>query len=290
MATGTKFTARSHFGLRHSLYNDKYPLVSVPPNRSPRKQLSTVFSFALRAFLAAALLGSLVAQEPLPEPTGFINDYAGILQPQLQARLEALSQELRSKTGAEVALAVLPSLGDESLEDYTNRVAEYWGVGDQDDRGVLLLLAIEDRKLRIEVGYGLEGVIPDGRAGEIRDGMTSYLRQGAYDSAIAFGITAVADAVARDADVTLSGAVVRPTRSRRTRNSWWPWLFMLPLFLMPRRRRVGRWSGGAITTAWMLGGIPHGIGGGFSSGGHRGGGFGGFGGGGFGGGGASGGW
>ncbi len=171
----------------------------------------------MRTVLAAAILGSLGAQEPLPEPTGFINDYAGVLNPQIQAHLEGLSRELRTKTGAEVALAVVPSLGGESVEGYANRVAERWGVGDQEDRGVVLLLAIEDRKIRVEVGYGLEGVIPDGRAGEIRDGMTPYLQQGDYDSAITLGVTAIADAVARDAGVTLTGAAVRPARSHRTR-------------------------------------------------------------------------
>jgi uncharacterized protein len=245
------------------------------------------------------LLACLAAPAQVPDlkPTGHVNDYAGVLSPQAKQQIESLAVELQQKTGAQVAVAIVQSLGDEPIENYANTLAQRWGVGDQQDRGALLLLATDDRKLRLEVGYGLEPIIPDGRAGEILDEVTAHLRRGDYDSAVAAGVIRVAQIVAQDAGVTLTGAAAPPLRQQRRRNSpsgWWPLLFILPFLLFPRRGRRGGWRGDAGTTAWMLGslgglGRRGGLGGrGFrDGGGFGGGGFGGFGGGGFGGGGAS---
>lgn len=232
------------------------------------------------------------AQAPALQPSGYVNDYVGVLNGQVKSQLEGLAEEVKQKTGAEIAVAIVPSLEGDTVENYANLLAESWGVGDENDRGALLLLAIEDRKLRLEVGYGLEPIIPDGRAGAILDQITPHLRAADYDSAVAVGMAAVAQIIAQDAGVTLTGAPPQPPQQRRSRRngSWWPLLFILPFLLMPRRRRYGGWHGNALTTAWMLGslgglgrrGFGGGRGGGFSSGG-----FGGFGGGGFGGGGAS---
>ncbi|MDA1314897.1 MAG: TPM domain-containing protein [Acidobacteria bacterium] len=224
-------------------------------------------------------------------PTGFINDYAGVLSARAKGGLESLAVELKQKTGAEVAVAIVPTIGDDTIENYANLLAEKWGVGDSEDRGALILIAVEDRKLRIEVGYGLEPIIPDGRAGEIRDAMTPHLRASDYDAATVVAVTQVAGIVAQAAGVTLTGQVEQPAQRSR-RGSWWPLLLMMLLFLLPRRRRRGGWGDGAVTTAWMLGGFGRGGFGGGSggSGGSSSGGFGGFGGGGFGGGGASGSW
>ncbi len=248
--------------------------------------------------LALLLLVGLAAHAQAPElkPTGYVNDFAGVLNQQTKGQLEALALELKQKTGAEIAVAIVPSLEGDSVENYANLLAESWGVGDQEDRGALVLLAVDDRRLRIEIGYGLEPIIPDGRAGEIREMMTPALRAGDYNGAVAVAMVQLAQIVAQDAGVTLTGmpqAAPRRARSSR-RRSWWPLLFILPLLLMPRRRRMGGWHGGAITTAWMLGSLG-GLGGGFGSrggsgGGFSSGGFGGFSGGGFGGGGASGSW
>jgi uncharacterized protein len=243
------------------------------------------------------LLACLAASAQVPDlkPTGHVNDYAGVLSPQAKQEIESLAVELQQKTGAQVAVAIVQTLGDEPVESYANILAQRWGVGDQQDRGALLLLATEDRRLRLEVGYGLEPIIPDGRAGEILDEMTAHLRRGDYDSAVAAGVTRVAQIVAQDAGVTLTGAVAPPAGPQRRRGSpsgWWPLLFILPFLLFPRRGRRGGWRGDAITTAWILGslgglGRRGGSGGGRFRGGGFGGGFGGFGGGGFGGGGAS---
>ena len=269
-----------------------HPLMSAPPRAGSKRRISNWSRFALGAMLATVALTSLAGQEPLPNPTGFINDYVGVLDGRVRANLEALAQELRTKTGSEVAVAVLESLGGESLEDYSNQVAEHWGVGDRDDRGVLLLIAVEERLLRIEVGYGLEGVIPDGAAGEIRDGMTPHLSRNDYNRAVAFGVTAIATVVARDSGVALSGQPARPPGRQRDRGSggWLRLLLFAPFLFMRRRTVGGGWFGGPMATAVMLGGMSRGMAGGYAGRGLGSGGFGGFGGGGFGGGGASGSW
>jgi uncharacterized protein len=245
----------------------------------------------LLTVLTLLFAGLVQAQSPDLTPSGYINDFVGVLSPSMKQHLESLATEVKQKTGAEIAVAVVPSLGGETVEDYANLLGERWEVGDQDDRGALLVLAIEDRKVRWEIGYGLEPIITDGRAGAILDQMTPSLRKADYDSAIGAGVLLVAQVIAQDAEVTLTGAAALPQpqrQPRRNRGVWWPLFFILPFLLWPRRRRYGGWQGNALTTAWMLGSLGRiggrgGIGGGsFGSGG-----FGGFGGGGFGGGGAS---
>ena len=245
--------------------------------------------------VAVALLFALVAaraQAPDLKPTGHINDFVGVLSQPAKSQLENLANEVKQKTGAEIAVAIVPSLEGDSVENYANLLAERWGVGDKEDRGALLLLAIEDRQLRLEVGYGLEPIIPDGRAGEILDHVRASLRAGDYDSAVGIGVMQVAQIVAKDAGVELTGLaqVPAPGRSKKPTGigSWLTLLLILPFLLIPRRRRSGGWHGGALTTAWMLGSLGRPGRGGFGGGGGIGsGGFGGFGGGGFGGGGAS---
>ena len=244
---------------------------------------------------AALLLACLAAQAQtkFPKASGYINDYSGVLSAEVKTRLENLATEVKEKTKAELAVAIVNSLEGDTVESYANLLAEEWGVGDQEDRGALLLLAIQDHQLRLEVGYGLEPILPDGRAGEILDHMTPYLRKGDFDSAVSVGVIEVAQVIAQDAGVQLTGAALpapeqRPGRRRGL--GWWPLLFIVPFLLWPRRRRSGGWRGDAITTAWLLGnlgGLGGGRGGGFRGGGLGGGGFGGFGGGSFGGGGAS---
>jgi uncharacterized protein len=266
----------------------------MPPMLPGRQPLRNTFSrFTVFGLLLLAAAVSQAQAPSFPKPTGSINDYTGVLTPQMKAQLESLTLELKQKTGAEVAVAIIQTVEGDTIENYANLMAEEWGVGDAEDRGALVLLAVEDRRLRIEIGYGLEPIIPDGRAGEIREQMVPFLRAADYDRAVAVAVLQLAQIVAQDAGVTLTGQAPLTTRRPRRgrRGSWWPLLLILPLLLLPRRRRSGGWSAGAVTTAWMLGsmgGFRHGGGGGggFSSGG----GFGGFSGGSFGGGGASGSW
>jgi uncharacterized protein len=244
--------------------------------------------------------GAIPAQAQVPDskPTGYVSDFAGVLSPQGKQKIEALATELNQKTGAQLAVVTVNSLDGEPMEDFSVDLATRWGIGSKErgDTGVLLLLAIQDRRNRVEVGYGLEPILPDGKVGGILRGMQPLLRAGDYDGALWQAAGQIAGIIARDANITLTGSVPQsaPQRSRRGRGFPLMLLFLifgLPFLMRPRRRRAG-WRGPGVGTGLIMGGILGSMlgGGGRGGGGFSSGGFGGFGGGGFGGGGASGSW
>ncbi len=123
----------------------------------------TVFSiFLTLLFLTVPLSGKI------PEPSGFLNDYAGVFTLQQKQGIENLLSEIEKKTDVEIAIAVIQSLEGRNLEEFSNELFNTWGVGKKNkDNGVLILVSMEDRKIRIEVGYGLESILTDGRCGLI---------------------------------------------------------------------------------------------------------------------------
>jgi uncharacterized protein len=126
-----------------------------------------------------------------------VNDYGGLLAPAERERLEALLTERERATGAQMVLAVFRSLEGENLEDFSIRLAERWRVGQKTlDNGVILLVFVDDRKMRLEVGYGLEGAIPDAAAGQIiRDTIAPRFREGRYAAGLEGAIRAVFDRI-----------------------------------------------------------------------------------------------
>lgn len=119
----------------------------------------------------SALISPLSAQTALPKTLGFVSDYAKVLTPAEVTMLNSQSSQLKQLTGAEVATLIVPEMGDDwTIEHYATEVFEKWGIGEAGkDNGVLFLIALNDRKIRIEVGYGLEGILPDGKTGRILD-------------------------------------------------------------------------------------------------------------------------
>jgi uncharacterized protein len=229
------------------------------------------------------LPGSVLSLE-VPGPEGYVNDHANLLSEREKARLESLLRRFEEETTNQVVLLVIPSLEGDSLEGFSMRVAESWKVGQKGrDNGVIFLVAVQDRKARIEVGYGLEGALTDAQSGRIlRSLVFPAFRQGDYYGGIHGGLVGILQQVQGE----FSAPPVRrtaPTRSARTKASGLllPLLFFLLLF-----SRTGRF--------FLLGGLLGGMWGGRGGMGRGGfgGGFGGFGGGGggFGGGGASGSW
>ena len=248
-------------------------------------------------------------------PQGYVTDLAGVIPAAARGRLEALCAELEQKTGAQLAVVTVRSLDDRPVEDYAVDLFKHLGVGaKKQDSGVLLLVAPKDRKYRIEVGYGLEPVITDARGGDAGRAMVPLLRQNDFASAIEVAAWQLAQYVADDKGVTLSGSPPTRSVSRPAKTQQWPispfalfaiLFFVLQIFSAAVRRRTGRRGGGMDGCWWILpflgggGGGRGGWGGGYSSGGGwggggnwsgGGGGFGGFGGGSSGGGGASGSW
>jgi uncharacterized protein len=240
-------------------------------------------------------------------PQGYVTDLAEVVEPETQQRLEALGKELQDKTGAQIAVVTIRSLEGMPREEYSVDLFRHLGVGGKnDDRGVLLLLAPSERQYRIEVGYGLEPVINDARAGDIGRAMVPYLRQNDYSAAVDLAARQIAQLIAADRGVKLE-TNPRPVASPDVGTgssglpSWAPLLIIIGIFILlralsssarGRRRRRGPrfwWIGPMGGGGWGGGGWG---GGGFggSSGGWGGGGFGGFGGGSSGGGGAGGSW
>jgi uncharacterized protein len=238
-------------------------------------------------------------------PSGYVTDLAGIISTDTKARLESLCSELEQKTGAQMAIVTVASLDGESVETYAVDLFKQLGVGKKkDNRGMLLLVAPHERKYRIEVGYGLEPVINDARAGDAGRAMVPFLRQGDYSKATEVAAWQLANYIAGDAGVTLSGrppvAHYRDSGGQIGFPVFWVFLGLVIFFFIVGgiSGRRGGGSGGSGCLWFLLGMLASGSGGrsdggsgggGFGGGGD-GGGFGGFGGGSSGGGGASGSW
>jgi uncharacterized protein len=242
---------------------------------------------------------------------GYVNDFAGVLSSDAKARLTALCEEVDHKAGAQIAIVTVRSLEGDAASDFALNLAERWGVGPkQKDRGILILLAPNDHKYWVTVGYGLEPILPDGKVGGFGREMIPLLRRNDYDGAVLLMTQRIAAVIAQDRGVTLTNAVgAVPVSGIHEREPDFgrllPLLIVLFFFVgfpvlalllrllfgfgggfSGRGRRRGGWGGGS---PWIIGGGGGWGGGGFGGSG-GGGGFGGFGGGGFGGGGAGGSW
>ncbi|HSQ00927.1 MAG TPA: TPM domain-containing protein [Candidatus Dormibacteraeota bacterium] len=235
------------------------------------------------------LLAAAVAAQEIPVPQGFVTDRAGVIDAPTRAKIEALAQELQQKTGAEIAVLTVDTTAPLDDFSYAMRVAEAWKVGKKgEDTGVLVVVAVGDRKVRVVTGYGVEGVLPDGLVGNIQDReMVPEFRAGRTGEGIWRGVAQMAKRIADERGVTLTGvpAPRAPAAAPQQIPLWVILLvFLLVMIVMGQLNRRGiRGGGGPVFIPGGFGGRGGGDFGGFGGGG---GGFGGFGGGGFGGGGA----
>lgn len=240
--------------------------------------------------------GLLFAQLPY-KPTGYVNDFAGVIDPESAQLMEQISRAIQEKTGAQVAIVTVDTIAPyPAIEEFAIEMAQSWGIGRKGkDDGILIVLAMQERKVRIEVGYGLEGAIPDSVAGRILDErVIPALRQQQWGKGLLQGLIGVGIRIAQEKGIDpqellipSSQIAARPRRSQEGIDLG-PLIFILIflfigggrffwplLFLGSVRPRRGRFGGGFGS-------------GGFGGGGFGGGGsFGGFGGGSFGGGGSS---
>src|SRR6476660_7607280 len=124
----------------------------------------------MKALVCAAMIAAAVvaAEAAFPKPHGYVNDFAGVIDAPTAAELERLIRETRAQTTAEMAVVTVKSLDGMSIEEYAVRLFAAWGIGKKEkDNGVLILVAPTERRIRIEVGYGLEEILPDARTGRI---------------------------------------------------------------------------------------------------------------------------
>jgi uncharacterized protein len=234
------------------------------------------------------------------KPTRYFNDYAGVVSTQTAERLNRTLEDFEKQTSSQILVAIFPKLpANAALEDFTLRAAEAWKPGSKEkDNGAILFIFRDDRKMRIEVGYGLEGAIPDLIAKRIIDNeIAPRFRSGNFDAGVTAGVNALMQAARGEYKGT--GTTVASRRGRNGGRSILPFIFMFLVIAivlsgfhrrgtMYHRRRRSYWGGwiGGMGAGW--GGGSRG-GGSWGGGGWGGGGFSG-GGGGFGGGGASGSW
>ena len=260
--------------------------------------LLSVLTLALAAAPGPLALPGTRASQDVPANEGWVTDLAGLLGPAVEAELEQRMESYRAGSGHEIALLTLPDLGGEPIERLALAVGRSWGIGGDSgnaDGGALIVVAVAERQVRIEVGRGLEGALPDSIAGRIiRDEMAPHFKDGDYPSGLIAGVEAVHAAIG-GAYAALEDPASSPAPAIA---SFVALLIFLSLIGALRRGARGAFAGGlgrgVWVSPWLLGG-GGGSGGGRASGlglgGGGGGGFRGFSGGGnFGGGGATGGW
>ncbi len=168
---------------------------------------------ALQGLLVVVLLlipvGQLHAEKvaDLPRPTGYVSDFAGVLSPATKLNLEDLCTQVDRQAHAQIAVVTIKTLDDDQpVNDFATALEEKWKVGAKGtDRGVLVLVVLNPRKRWIEVGYGLEGILNDAKVGDIGRAMVPALSAGDYNQGITIGVQQIAQVIAADAGVTLTG-------------------------------------------------------------------------------------
>lgn len=241
-------------------------------------RIARTFALLLLLLLPAVALCAPAgaAQDPTqwPRPSGPVADYANVLGPEYRQRITAIATELWQKADAAVVAATIPSLEGRTIEEVAVELFERWGIGRKgSDRGVLILVAVAERRLRIEVGYGLEGVVTDAMAGQIRDkALVPYLKKDQFGPGLLSGVATVAAVVARREGVSLTGVPEAKPVKRRQGLSGGIFFIILLVFMLVIGARARRRGGSGVIPALILGSML--------GGGGRGGGFGGFGGGG----------
>jgi len=259
--------------------------------------MKSVGKIAWLAIVLLAMAAGLQA-EPVAElhPSNYVNDFAHVLDASTVAQLDDICQQIDGKAHAQIAVVTIKSLDDADVVSYAVDLYQKWGIGAKGkDRGVLILVAVQDHKYWTTVGYGLEPILPDGKVGGFGREAVPFLRQNDYNGAVSLMVLRVADVIAKDSGIELTGPRPRAPARRREQPESGPSAAKIITFIVigiivlvtPPLRRLLFWF--LIFGGGRGGGGGFG-GGGFGGGGGGGGGFGGFGGGSTGGGGAGGSW
>jgi len=148
----------------------------------------------LAVFLGLLFLPSVILAENVPRPEGWVNDFANVISSEYRDKLTILIQDLEEKTSSEIAVVTVESIAPYDEKEYARQLFDNWKPGKKGkDNGVLVLLAIRERRWRIETGYGVEGILPDGLCGEIgRNYIVPYFKDGKYGEGLFSGVTKIA--------------------------------------------------------------------------------------------------
>jgi len=276
-----------------------YNNVAMKGSRRSQSKVSWLLLAALIPLFSIPVFAESV--DSLSKPTDYVSDYAHVLSAQTIAQLDSVCAQLdHSAANSQIAIVTIHNLNGDDAADYANQLEDKWKMGKKgSDKGALVLLAVDDHKYRIDVGYGLEGILNDAKVGDIGRAMVPYLRAKDYDSAVTSAVGQLAQVIAADANVALENQPApAPEPEQREHRGGIPiGLIVFILFLLfAGGGSIFRTLLGYGLLSSILGGGNRWGGGGFGGGsfggggGGGGGGFGGFGGGGFGGGGAGGSW
>ena len=262
-------------------------------SRSPKLKHLILLPALFLLFLVT--ISSARAERPFPKPKGLVNDFANVISPTYKQKIADVTGVLLQKTGIPVVVVTMPDIGGAEYNDYANRLYRAWGIGKKgEDKGVLIFVAVKERKMRIETGYGVEGILPDGLVGEIRDRyMTPLLKQDKFGEGLFAGASAVAQVVAKASGIELTGQMPKKAAQKRAGFSFFPIIVLIIVMLMSKKiggswffflalllglgggggRGSGYSSGGSGGSFGGFGGGFGGFGGGMSGGGGAGGGF-----------------
>jgi len=191
--------------------------MQVRRSRSVATQLFLSLTFLFS--IVAAIPGHAERVEDLPKPTNWVADFAHVLSPDASARIDSLCANLsHSKANAQIEVVTIKSLDGDDAADFANRLEERWKIGKKGaDRGILMLFAIQDHKRWIEVGLGLQGILPDAKVGDIGRSMVPQLKASDYDGAITKGVVQIANVIAADAGVSLQQQPPPPQQQQLVR-------------------------------------------------------------------------
>src|SRR3984885_7886382 len=169
---------------------------SVKSRLSAVRLLALVFVFSLAAHA-----------EPIAQlkPTGYVNDFAHVLDANAVAQMDDICRQIDEKAHAQIAVVTIHTLDGSDIESYAVDLFHQWGVGSKStNRGVLILYAIDDHRARVEVGYGLEPILPDGKTGGFQREAIPFMRSGDYSKALLLVTSRVAGVIAQDAGIQLT--------------------------------------------------------------------------------------
>lgn len=215
----------------------------------------------LRLVVAMAFAGSAgwAVDWKTLQPQGYVSDFAGVVDASTKASMEAYCAGVEHATGTQMALVTLTSLEGEPVEDVARAIFRAWGVGHKGkNNGILLLISVGDRRTRLEVGYGLEPIVPDGLAGTILGEMRPALRKGDYGDALMAAAQTIGGAIARAKHVTIQAQLPRRARPATGDSIPWPLIIggiLLVCWLMRAggARGYSGWGGGGLLSGLLLG-------------------------------------
>ena len=181
-------------------------------------------SWTKLCLVAAAALAIVLAAraEPIAQlkPTDYVNDFAHVLDQNTIAQMDEICRQIDEKAHAQIAVVTIKSLDGSDIEGYAVDLFHQWGIGNKStNRGVLILYAINDRRARIEVGYGLEPILPDGKVGSFQREAVPLMRAGSYSQALLLVTSRVASVIAQDAGVQLTTPQPPPAPTEREQPS-----------------------------------------------------------------------